>query len=128
MTVGIKGIGIDLVDVDEFKRTACGKRGKDFVSKNFTDKEVAYAASVGVKPFCPLRMAAKFAAKEAVFKAFGTGWLNGKDVEVIHDAKGAPKLSLKGEIGKIKKKRRVREALVSLSYTDSNAVAVVILL
>ena len=125
--MGIKGIGIDIVDVDEFKRTACGKRGKDFVSRNFTKNEIAYAASVGVKPFCPLRLAANFAAKEAAFKAFGTGWIDGKDVEVVHAKSGAPRLSLKGEIGKIKKKRKVGEALVSLSYTGSHAVAVVIL-
>jgi len=125
--MGIEGIGIDIVDIDEFKQTACGKRGKDFVSRNFTEKEIAYAASIGIKPFCPLRLSANFAAKEAAYKAFGIGWINGKDVEVTHDAKGAPKLSLKGEIGKINKKRKVGEALVSLSYTDSHAVAVVIL-
>ena len=128
MTNGIKGIGIDLVDIEEFKRTINGKRGKDFVSNNFTEKEVAYAASIGVKPFCPLRMAAGFAAKEAVFKALGIGWIKGKDVEVIHDAEGAPKLLLKGEAGKLKKKRKAKEALISISYTDTHAVAVVILL
>jgi len=123
----IKGIGIDLVDIDEFKQTACGKRGKGFVSRSFTKKEIAYAASIGIKPFCPLRLAANFAAKEAAFKAFGTGWIDGKDVELVHGKSGAPKLSLKGEIGKIKKKRKVGEALVSLAYTGCHAVAVVIL-
>lgn len=123
----INGIGIDIVDIDKFKRIACGKRGKEFVSSNFTAGEIAHAASYGIKPFCPLRLASLFAAKEAAFKALSTGWTAGKDIEVIHEKSGAPKLTLKVNIKKIAKKMKMGKALVSLSFTDCHAVAVVIL-
>jgi holo-[acyl-carrier protein] synthase len=126
MKGALKGLGIDIVDIDKFKRTIGGKTGKSFIDINFTKAEFAYAVSI-VKPFCPLSLAATFAAKEATYKAFGTGWIEGRGVEVLHKKSSAPQIALHGEIQEIAKKRKIEEVLVSLSYTDLNAVAVVLL-
>jgi holo-[acyl-carrier protein] synthase len=126
MKGAVKGLGIDIVDIKEFKGIVGGKTSKSFIDGTFTKAEFAYAVSI-IKPFCPLNLAAVFAAKEATYKAFGTGWLGGKDVEVTHKKSGAPQIALRGEIQKIAKKRKIDEVLVSLSYTDNNAVAVALL-
>ena len=112
------GIGVDIVDVRMMARLIKGKAGKSFLKKTFTNQEIAYAKGNAQK------LAAIFAAKEAAFKAFGTGWLDGKSVEVAHGKNAAPTLLLHG---KMKKKIKGGKALVSLSYTEGCAIAAVIL-
>ncbi len=127
MEGAVKGLGIDIVDINKFKSIIGGNRGKNFIDSTFTKAEFAHAVSI-IKPFCPLSLAANFAAKEATYKAFGTGWIEGKGVEVIHQKSGAPRIVLHGKIQEIAKKRKVKEVMVSLSYTDLNAAAVVLLI
>jgi len=117
----ILGLGIDLVEVPKMAGIISGKAGKSFISKTFTEGEIAYAKGSAGK------LAATFAAKEAAYKAFGTGWLEGKDIEVLHSSEGVPSIMLHGEIQKIAKKRRIGRLFVSLSYTDCCAAAVVAL-
>lgn len=117
----VLGLGVDIVDVQRMAGIIKGKAGKSFIKKTFTGREIAYAKGSAEK------LAAIFAAKEAAFKAFRTGWLDGKLVEVAHGRSGAPSLRLHGKMGKLAKKMKVGKALVSLSYTDCCAIAAVVL-
>lgn len=120
----VVGLGVDIVDIGQMKKTITGKVGQRFVENTFTGREAACARCENISKF-----ATSFAAKEAVYKAFGTGWIDGKGVEVVRSREeGTPSIRLHGEIGKIAKKRKIRKVLVSLSYTESSAVAVAILI
>ena len=115
-----RGAGIDLVEVKAFEKTVRGKFGKQFLGKNFTEKELAFAGD-------DVRELAKmFAGKEAVYKAFGTGWIKGRDVEVS-SRDGKPEVILHGEIEKIAEKEKIGRVLLSLSSEDGHAVAVALL-
>ncbi len=117
----IVGIGVDITDINKMRGILSKKTGKRFVENTFTDNEIACAGK-NVSKF-----ATAFAAKEAAYKAFGTGWIEGKDVELLRDRHGIPCLKLHGEIEKIAKKRKVKETHVSVSWIDCCAVAVVVL-
>jgi holo-[acyl-carrier protein] synthase len=118
----VKGIGVDLVEMIRVRRLVSGKRGNSFIKKTFTDDELDYINGK-VEHF-----ATTFAAKEAVFKAFGTGILNLNEVEVIRNNDGAPTIKFHGELKELIKKRKIRKAQVSLSFTGCHAAAVVVLL
>ena len=66
----IVGVGIDVVEVDRLK-TAADRWGDRFLHRLFTERELARARPAGTRP---QRLAARFAAKEAVMKATGVGW------------------------------------------------------
>ncbi len=120
----ILGLGTDLVDMKKLKKKLSGKYGKHFINSTFTQNEICCAQEKNIAKF-----ATAFAAKEAVYKAFRTGWIEGKDVELLRDPEtGAPSITLHGEIKKIAKKGKVKEIQVSLSFTDSHALAVVLLI
>jgi holo-[acyl-carrier protein] synthase len=117
---------LDLVEVGRFEEIL-SRQGERFVKRVFTTKEQDYCRA---KTAPAMFYAARFAAKEAVAKAFGTGigaelgWL---DIEVVHDAKGAPVIQLLGKGAELAKQRGVTEILVSLTHTSTNAAANVIL-
>ena len=117
----VLGLGVDIVDVRTMAGIIKGKAGKSFIKKTFTGKEISYAKESAQK------LAAIFAAKEATFKAFGTGWQNGKSVEVVHGRNGAPNLRLHGKTDSLAKKIKIKKVLLSLSYTESSAIAAVII-
>lgn len=123
--MSIAGLGVDIADVRKMKKILAGRAGKRFVENTFTESEIRCAR--GGDNIA--KLATNFAAKEAVYKAFGTGWIEGRDVEVVREKEtGAPQIRLHGEIGKIAKKRKIRKVLVSLSYTEGSAVAVALLI
>jgi holo-[acyl-carrier protein] synthase len=115
------GLGVDITDVRKMSGIITGKSGKSFIRKTFTAREIAHAKGSAGK------LAAAFSAKEAAFKAFGTGWIDGGLVEVLNGTNGAPHLRLHGEMKKLAKKRKIKRLLVSLSHTDRYAIAVVVL-
>ncbi|GAA5119773.1 holo-ACP synthase [Luteolibacter yonseiensis] len=125
----IYGIGIDVVEVGRIA-AAIERLGEPFLAKLFTSAERAYC-DAQKKP--ELHYAARFAAKEAVSKALGTGiggqagWL---DLEVTRDAAGAPKLLLQGVAEKFTKAQGISEIQISLThareYAAANAIAVCI--
>jgi phosphopantetheine--protein transferase-like protein len=121
--MNVFGLGTDIVDIKKMKKIISGKRGKRFIENTFTKKEIECAKCANTS-----KLATSFAAKEAVYKAFETGWIEGKDIEVLRDKRtGAPRIKLHREIAKIAKKRKIKKVLVSLSFTESNAIAVVVL-
>jgi len=120
--MSVAGLGTDLVDIPKLRKKLFGKYGKRFIENTFTENEILCAQEKNIAKF-----ATSFAAKEAVYKAFRTGWIEGKEVELLRDANGAPTIVLHGEIKKIAKKRKIKEIHLSASFTDSYALAVVIL-
>ena len=77
------------------------------------------------------RYAARFAAKEAVLKAFGTGLTTGMrwhDVEVLNDASGRPYVKLQGRVAEMCVKLGVGEVLLSLSHDGGFAIAMAALI
>lgn len=123
----IFGIGIDVVEVERIA-SAIERHGEPFLTKLFTVGERAYCEGQK-KP--ALHYAARFAAKEAVSKALGTGiggqagWL---DLEIIRDPAGAPKLTLQGAAADFTKLQGITEIQISLThareYAAANAIAI----
>ncbi|MCG2712112.1 MAG: holo-ACP synthase [Candidatus Omnitrophica bacterium] len=117
--------GTDIIETKRMKNAL--KRWKDsFLKRIFTDKEINY--SMKRRFYCE-HLAARFAAKEAVLKAFGDGFsvVNLKDVEIINDKHGRPIVTLKREMEKLRKKKNITQICVSMSHTRNYAQAMAIL-
>ncbi len=121
----IVGTGIDIAETrrieESFKRY-----GNRFRDRIYTPQEIAYCERFKNRAE---RYAARFAAKEAAFKALGTGWRSGirwKDVEVTHLPSGKPELSLQGRARECAWSLGVTRAAVSLSHAEHYVVAQVI--
>jgi holo-[acyl-carrier protein] synthase len=119
----VRGIGVDAVDVARFRQVLARRPG--LARRLFTDAERSYAAS-GRDPGS--RLAARFAAKEAVLKALGVGIgaADFHEVEVVRADDGAPGLTLAGRAAALAEHRGVRWWHISLTHTDLVAVASVI--
>ena len=121
----IVGLGIDIAEPDRL-RTAVDRYGRRFLERIFTPNEIAYCERKRNKWE---RYAARFAAKEAAFKALGTGWRRGvrwRDVEVTNLASGQPTLALTGEAEKFARRLGVNHIAVSLTHSDQFVLAQVI--
>ncbi len=117
-------IGHDLVDIPRFTR-ALERREAAWQRRVFTAGEWEAAGS---RPDRAAVLAARFAAKEATFKALGTGWGQGVawlDVEVVGGGRSAPSLVLRGKALEIIEEHGVSLQL-SLSHTDLLATAMVL--
>ena len=117
----IIAIGIDLVEVSRLEEVFA-RRGDRFRARVFTDGEVSYCESIGSK-FASY--AARFAAKEAVMKALGTGWSEGvgwKDIEVVSQPGIAPAISLHKRA--LDRMREIGASRVHVSLTHSGDLAV----
>jgi len=123
----IVGIGTDLVDVARLQ-SAGTRYGTRFFRRVFTSAEIVYCES---RPRKYTHYAARFAAKEAAFKALGRGWPHGglswTEIEVLPAEGGRPDLHLYGAAEQRAHSLGVRKAHVSLSHTDETALAEVIL-
>jgi holo-[acyl-carrier protein] synthase len=122
----IVGIGIDIVEIERVR--AVLDRQKDrFLRRVFTMDEQEYCS----KHRDPVpHYAVRFAAKESLFKALGTGWSGGVswlEVEVSRKGGGAPTLSLSGIAGNVARELGAKIIHLSLSHSEQNAVAFVIL-
>jgi holo-[acyl-carrier protein] synthase len=120
----IVGLGTDLVEVPRF-RLAMERRGERLGVRLFSDDERAYA----YRQKDPAKsLAARFGAKEAVMKALGVGLWKFKlrDVEVVRQKGGAPRVALHGRAAELADERGVRDWHLSLTHTDSTALAVAI--
>jgi len=122
----IFGTGVDIVEVFRL-RDAIGRWGDSFLKKVFTEREIEYSNS---HRFSPQHFAARFAAKEAVMKAFGEPrkFTNWTDIEVLNDGEGKPSIVFHGDALKLKRSKKVTDIIVSMSHSKNYAVANVILL
>jgi holo-[acyl-carrier protein] synthase len=122
----ILGIGIDIIEVARIQASH-QRFGERFLNRILLPGEIAYCLSHRAPaPF----LAARFAAKEAISKAFGTGigaqlaWL---DMEVTRRDSGEPYVILHGRGEALLQSRGASIVLISLSHTDQHAAAVAIL-
>lgn len=120
----IKGTGIDIVEVVRIKKAI--QKSEHFKQFVFAPLEIAYCEAKGnsFESF-----AGRFAAKEAFFKALGTGWHDNtafNEVVVSNDALGKPFIKLIGETEKILEGRQAKIHL-SISHTKDYATAMVII-
>lgn len=123
----ILGTGVDIVEVFRM-RDAIQKWGDSFLTKIFTKREIGYANS---RRFSHQHFAARFAAKEAVVKAFGEPKkfpIKWTDIEVLNDKEGKPVIEFKADGLLLKKKKKISEVIVSMSHSKNYAIASVILL
>ena len=116
----ILGVGCDIIRVARVARAA---EKEHFLSRVYTPAERAYAMQRGVGRAASL--AARFAGKEAVLKAFGTGLRGGTlhDVEILPDALGAPEVHLHGFFAARAAEMGVTRVWVTLSHEKDYAMA-----
>ena len=120
----IVGVGTDVLGV---ARMAAELGDRGFRETVFTLDEIAYCESMRTPA---QHYAARFAAKEALFKALGTDGETGmrwREVEVRRDASGRPTLALHGATRKLARGCEVGDVFVTLSHTSELAVATVVL-
>lgn len=120
--MSVFGIGVDLVEVDRIQESI-GRFGTRFLERVFTRAEQAYCDG-HAEPW--VYYAARFAAKEAVAKALGTG-IGGHaalhEIEVVHAPGGKPEIRLAGSAADYAGQTGVRRILISLSHTRQSAIA-----
>jgi holo-[acyl-carrier protein] synthase len=124
--MSVLGIGVDLVECARIQRSI-DRFGDRFLHRVFTDGEIKYSMSM---KFPARHLAARFAAKEAVSKAFGTGIgkaMGWRDIDVRKKPSGEPFLVFGGEAEKLAKERGVINALITLSHSEQHAVATIVL-
>lgn len=93
----IIGIGIDIIEIERIKDSV-DKHGDRFLNKIYTNSEIEYCLSKSSKY---QHLAARFAAKEAVYKALTTGWheiATWQDIEISNEPNGMPVVTLKGKL------------------------------
>ncbi|MFN2455382.1 MAG: holo-ACP synthase [Pyrinomonadaceae bacterium] len=123
----IISIGIDIIEVARVREVLA--RTPRFAIRVFTSRERAYCEGRG-KAVAAQRYAARFAAKEAAFKALRTGWSGGlawQDIEVASDDAGAPLLHFHGHAQTLFNELNATAAHLSLSHTTEHAIAQVLL-
>ena len=117
-------VGVDLLEVNRIE-TAITRYGERFLMRVFTEDELAYCKSQ------PQQLAARFAAKEAVSKALGTGiqhpvGVGWREIEIIADARGKPMVRLSGSAARRAAEIGLRTFALSLSHTRDHAIAMVV--
>ena len=118
--------GLDLVEIARIE-AMLDEHGGRFVQRCFTEGEQRYADAAERRR--PERYAARFACKEAVLKALGTGWRDGIswcDIDIGREPSGRPTLRLTGRCAQIAAAQGITQWHVSLSHTDDLAIASVI--
>ena len=118
----ILGLGVDIVETARLA-TAIARHGEPFLDRVFLESERAYCAQAGVPARC---YAARFAAKEAVAKAFATGigaQLGWRDIEIIRQPSGEPTVLLHGTGAETAARLGIRTVRLSLSHSEHYAVA-----
>lgn len=119
----IIGIGNDIVEIERVKRAV---NSEHFKRRVFTDFEISYCESRGKSSAASY--AARFAAKEAFFKAMGTG-INTDltEVEVRNNSLGQPEIFLYGKARFLAEEKCAAQIFLSLSHSREYATAVVVL-
>jgi holo-[acyl-carrier protein] synthase len=124
----ITGTGIDMIEVDRIQRALERPlTGVRFRARVFTDTEVSYCESRGRGRY--QSYAARFAAKEAVMKALGTGWnrnVGWREIEVVRERGRPPGIKLMGKAERFAQRRQIALFHVSITHTTTHAIAHVI--
>lgn len=122
----IVGIGLDLVKIDRVRAIAERWKAR-FLDRLYTPAERRYCMA---RPSPYASLAGRFAAKEALLKALGTGWSGGirwHDIQVLNDRSGRPRATVSGRVKTLLKRAGVTDIHLSLSHDTDYAVAQVVL-
>jgi holo-[acyl-carrier protein] synthase len=118
----IYGIGTDIVECVRIRKMI-EKHGELFLRRVYTEREISYCQS---RKRATEHFAGRWAAKEAILKALGTGWAKGlawTDVEIHHDPNGKPHVRVGGAVKDFLKQHRVADILLSISHCRTYATA-----
>ncbi len=121
----ILGVGTDIIEVERIRKNI--ESNKRFKEKVFSKNEIDYCENKANKAES---YAARFAAKEAFFKALGTGWRDGMsfpEVEIMNNELGKPQINLFGKAKEIAESQKITNIHVSVSHIKEIATSVVIL-
>lgn len=121
----VTGVGTDIIEVDRVAEKIGKEQG--FRELVFSAGEIAYCERMAHQF---QHYAARFAAKEAFFKALGTGWTNGtafNEIEIIHTADGKPFFNFLGETADWVKAKNMGVVSLSISHVKTMATAVVVI-
>ncbi len=118
----MRAIGVDMVEIERIAGVIA-RKGDRFLRRVYTAQELAYCA--GRIP----SLAARWAAKEAVGKAFGTGIgdVAFREIEVVCDERGRPAIALHGEAARLARRLGWQHIALSLSHTRQHAIAFVVI-
>jgi holo-[acyl-carrier protein] synthase len=122
MATRIIGIGTDIIECLRIAQMI-DRHGELFIRRVYTEHEIAYCSD---KKAATQHYAGRWAAKEAVLKALGTGWVQGiswRDVEVRHKRGGAPTIRLQGGARDVFERSGIKTMHISISHCRSHAVA-----
>jgi holo-[acyl-carrier protein] synthase len=120
--INIVGIGTDIIECLRIAQMI-ERHAEQFISRVYTEHEIQYCQS---RKMSTQHFAGRWAAKEAVLKAIGTGWRRGiswRDVEVRNEVGGRPIVVLRGGARDVVDKMGVAQILVSISHCRSHATA-----
>jgi holo-[acyl-carrier protein] synthase len=123
--MAIVGTGIDIVECLRIAQMI-ERHGELFITRVYTDAEIEYCTA---RKAATQHYSGRWAAKEAVLKALGTGWRRGiswRDIEIRNDRKGAPTVNLRAGARDVMEKAGIRKLHVSISHCRSFAVAHVV--
>lgn len=118
------GIGCDLIEIERISQAI---ERAAFVRRVYTEHEIAYCQDRGRQ--AAASFAARFAAKEAVLKALGTGLRGGtlQEIAVTNDALGKPEVRLSGYFADLAEQLGVKNIKISLSHSKAMAMAYVVM-
>jgi len=122
----IRGIGTDIVKISRVEELI-SRYGDRFLKRLFLPAEISYCQS---KKRPAIHFAARFAAKEAMLKALGTGLSQGiswKNIEVCRRPGAAPEFSFSGRVAELCRERDINGSMISLSHEQEFALAFVII-
>lgn len=122
----IFGIGTDIIEISRIEKAI--NRSQRFCDKIYTKREQEYCNGRNNARF--ESYAARYAAKEAFFKALGTGYRFGfafSDIEILNDDLGKPEIEVYGKVSQFLEENRIVQIHLSLSHAKDNAVAYVVL-
>ncbi|MFZ2325144.1 MAG: holo-ACP synthase [Ignavibacteriaceae bacterium] len=120
----IIGIGVDIIEIDRIKHSV-DTYGDSFLNKIYTKNELDYCLSKYNKY---QHLAARFAAKEAIYKALASGWekeATWKSMEITNEASGLPVVKLLGKLNEFVSDDK--DIKVSLSHSENYVVAVALI-
>ena len=124
--MSVLGIGVDVIECERIQHSI-ERFGDRFLHRVFTEGEIAYSMSM---KFPERHFAARFAGKEAVAKAFGTGIgkaVSFRNIDIRKKESGEPFLVFSGGAKAFAAERGVTSALITLSHTEHHAIACVVL-
>ena len=125
--MGEFSIGVDIVSIDKIKTILTSKIGKRFKHRIFTDSEIKFCTK---KTNSYQHFAGRFAAKEAVMKAFGTGriGISWTDIEVVRAEAKAPEIKLHGRGKVFAETKDIEDISISISHSKKYAIAFAVIL